>query len=89
MRIKATDPEAANIVGVFVNEKRVLYPIEFDTEENWVLGLVPVLPKVKEIKTVDPDIDNPEETTEVEWIQKKFEGKVKVTIYEKLDESNL
>jgi len=86
MRIKASDPKAAEIAAVFVDGKRVPFPVELDTEEGWVLAAIPVIPKsVEEVAVVDPDTDDPEATSTAQWIEKKLEGEVKVVLHETVD----
>ena len=90
MRIKASDPQAANIAAVFVDGQRVPFPVELDTEEGWVLAAIPVVPQsVKEVKVVDPDTDNPEETSDAQWVTKKFTGKVTVLIHAPVDKEDM
>lgn len=90
MRIKATDPKAAEVAAVFVDEKRVPFPVEFDTEEGWVVAAIPVVPQsVTEVTVVDPDNDDPEATSDAQWVEKKFEGKVRVVWYESVDSTNV
>ena len=86
MKIKATDPMAVNIAAVFVDGKRVPFPVELDTDEGWVLAAIPVIPKsIYEVKVVDPDNDDPEATADAQWIEKKLEGKVEVVFHKDED----
>ena len=83
MRIKASDPKAAEIFVVLVDGKRVPFPIEIDTDEGWVLAAIPVIPKsIEEVEVVNPDTDDPNATGEAQWIEKKLEGKVEVIWYD-------
>lgn len=86
MKLKASDPEAANVAVVLVNGKRVPFPVELDTDEGWVLAAIPVIPdSVEEVTVVDPDTDNPQATADAQWITKKLVGEVEVILYEDLD----
>jgi len=78
MRIKESDFEAKGIVFVLVNNKRVVHPVEVDTEEGWCLAAIPDFSnqQIVEITNVNPDTDKPEEVSEIKIIHKKLVGKI-------------
>lgn len=79
MRLKATDPEAANVAVVKVDGKIVKFPIELDTDEGWCLANMPLPPPVvEEIQNPDPEDDNPLDAGDARWVQVKLTGKVEV-----------
>lgn len=89
MKLKGTDPKAAEVLAVFVDNKRILCPLEFDTEEGWVIAAVPILPDiVRETGKINPDTDNPEDPAlNLQWGSQVFRGKVEVIFREKKADS--
>lgn len=80
MRLVASDPKAATVKAVFVDGKRVLDPVELDTEEGWVVARVPV---VSESMALDQNVSKEvREAREVDqgfsWKETKLTGKVLV-----------
>jgi len=73
MRIKATDSKAAKIQAVFVNNKRVVMPVELDTEQGWVDVLVPELPLAIDSSPGDEKADG-----EFSYKTIRLRGEVKV-----------
>lgn len=77
MHLKATDPKAAKIATIKVDEKNVQFPIEFNDEEGWVDCLVP------EVKTTLTGHKVAIEDTEpAKWIVKRLTGKIEVRFFE-------
>lgn len=77
INIEELESKLQKEVIVFVDRKRVGFPVEFDVEEGWVLTKEYFLPN-----QVDKNIDN-KQLKPLEPIEKKIYGKVEIATWEK------
>ena len=87
MHLKVSDPKAAEIDSIFLDEKEVVMAVELNTDEGWVDVILPKIDESKaELVQMDKVADRyfDKEGTEkvpaasLEWETKRLFGKVEV-----------
>jgi hypothetical protein len=80
MKLEVGTPAWEDIVAVFVNGKRIAYPVECDLDQGYCIGLVPkVYAQPIPADGLDHVAMEAQGETELEWEEKRFEGRVSVS----------
>ena len=82
MRLIMSDPKAADVKSVKVDGKMVATAVEVDTDEGWVIAVVPDLPAKRHIyeegdniEVLEKDDDDP---ATFGWMRIKYTGNIEV-----------